>query len=75
MMTSLETSVAIASIKKEFLAMSLLSSLMAMKRHAKMSSLRVALAFALFCLNASKKGFLPTWPSILENQMARKCHE
>ena len=75
MMTSLETGVAIASINKEFLAMSLLSSLMAMKRHAKMSSLRVALCLCVVLFKCLQKGFLPTWPSILENQMARKCHE
>ena len=55
MMTSLETSVAIASINKEFLAMSLLSSLMAMKRHAKMSSLRVALCLCVVLFKCLQK--------------------
>ena len=55
MITCLETSVAIASINKEFLAMSLLSSLMAMKRHAKMSSLRVALCLCVVLFKCLQK--------------------
>ena len=47
MITCLGTGVEITSINEEFLAMSLLSSLMAMNRHAKISSPSVALSLCV----------------------------